>query len=221
MLSRDYILAQIEMISGLVARLMRLREDGDEQGAVEEVEEGYREMFRLEPRLVGLLPSDFLLNKLRTGDYLDLPRGLSLAVLMREDAVNYGSQGNDIEQYQRLVGSLKVFLAVVQEHQLLPEHLAVYDVQAVLDHMTEYELPLDLKFDLFHYYEDAGEYAHAEDMLHEAIDDSDRNQEIIDEGIQFYEWLLGHSDEELVAGNLPRMEVEESLAQLRRLKTGQ
>ncbi|MCL4506999.1 MAG: DUF6483 family protein [Chloroflexi bacterium] len=217
MLSKDYILAQIEMLSGLVARLIKLREDGDEQGAADEIEDSYRELFGLEPRLISLLPTEFLFDKLRSGEYLELSKGFSLAILLREDAINYGNKGDMIEHYQRMLRSLKVFLAIARENPLTPEQYALYDIEAVLDQMDDYELPQDLKFDLFHHYEDIGQYARAEDLLHEVIEDSDQNKEVINEGIQFYEWLLGRSAEELEAGNLPRSEVEESLSLLRSL----
>ena len=217
MLSKDYLLAQIEMLSGLVARLIKLRDDGDEQGAADEIEDSYRELFGLEPRLISLLPSEFLFDKLRSGEYLELSKGYSLAILLREDAINYGNKGETIEHYQRMLRSLKVFLAIARENPLTPDQYALYDMDAVLDQMDQYELPLDLKFDLFHHYEDDGEYARAEDLLHEVIDDSDQNKDVIDEGVKFYEWLLTRSDEELDAGNLPRSEVVESLSLLKSL----
>lgn len=215
MLRKDYLLQQIEMLSGMVARLLKLREDGDEQGAAEEIEQSYRETFGFEPKLISLLPSEFLFDKIRSGEYLDTTQGITLAVLLREDAMNFGAAVNALEHYQRLIRSLKVFLVVEHEHGLAPEQLALYAVDAVLDQMTDYELPADIKYDLFLYYEDTGEYARAEDMLHEALQASDSNQALIDEGISFYEWLLTLPDTELDAGNLPRDEVEEGLAQLK------
>ena len=218
MLRKDYLLRQIEMLSGLVARLLKLRDTGAEQEAADEIEQSYQELFGLEPRLIGLLPTDFLLDKLRSGEYLDADMGITLAILLREDASNFQVQGNVMEHYQRLTRSLKVFLAIELEHQLVPEQLALYDVDAVLAQMDDYELPPDLKYDLFQYYEDAGRFAQAEDVLHELIESSDAKEAIVAEAISFYESLLTLSDDELNAGNLPRTEVEEGLAQLRALK---
>jgi hypothetical protein len=214
MLRKDYLLRQIEMLSGLVARLLGLRQAGNEQDAVEEIEQSYQELFGLEPRLIGLVPTEFLLDKLRSGEYLDADKGTTLAILLREDANNYQAQGNALEHYQRMVRSLKVFLAVALEHQIAPEQEALYDVDGVLAQMDAYELPLDLQFDLFHYFEDGGQYARAEDVLHELLEDNDAHDAVVAEGVSFYQWLLTLSDDELNAGNLPRAEVEESLAQL-------
>jgi hypothetical protein len=206
------------MLSGLVARLLQLRQDGEEQEAAGEIEEGYRELFGFDPRLIGLLPSEFLFDKLRSGEYLDADKGITLAILLREDAMNYLAQGNTLEHYQRLTRSLKVFLAIEREHQIAPEQQALYDADAVLAQMDEYELPPDLKYDLFQYFEDTGQYARAEDTLLELIEDSEDSAALVDEGVSFYEWLLTLDDDEMAAGNLPRAEVEEGLAQLRALK---
>ena len=217
MLRKDYILRQIEMLSGLITRLLKLRETNDEQGASEEIEQAYAGLFGLDPHLISLLPSEFLLDKLRSGEYLDADQGFTLAVVLREDAANYLAQGNALEHYQRLTRSLKVYLAIALEHSLAPEQATLYDIDNVLAQMGDYALPVDLLNDLFHYFEDEGQYARAEDELHELIRTSDNNPEIIDEGISFYEYLLTLNDEELEVGNLPRSEVEESLAELRQM----
>jgi hypothetical protein len=219
MLRKDYLLQQIEMLSGFVAKLLKMRESGDEQGATEEIEQAYEGLFGLDPRLISLLPNEFLLDKLRSGEYLDADQGFTLAVVLREDAANYLAQGNTTEHYQRLTRSLKLFLAIALEHNIAPEQASLYEVDQVLAQMAEYALPMDLQYDLFHYYEDEGQFALAEDELAELIGASDNNPQVLDDGISFYEWLLTLNDEELEAGNLPRAEVQESLAHLRQLKS--
>ncbi len=217
MLRKDYLLAQIEMLSGLVARLLKLREEGDEQAVTDEIETSYHDLFGLDPRLIGLLPIEFLLDKTRSGEYLDTAQGMTLAILLREDAVNQLERGNGLEHYQRMLRSLQVFLTLSAEHHLQPEQIELYEIDAVLDQMTEYQLPQDIQFLLFHFHEDTGQFAQAEDVLHEIIDTSEDNREVVSEGIAYYEWLLTLPDDELAAGNLPRAEVEEGLQQVQAL----
>ncbi len=222
MLRKDYLLAQTEMLSGLVAQLLKLRQAGNELAVTAEIETSYHELFGLDPHLISLLPLEFLLGKIRSGEYLDTVQGLTLAILLREDAINQLERGNSQEHYQRVIRSLGLFLALSDEHHLQPEQLELYEVSTVLEQIADYELPQELKFSLFHYYEDTGQYAMAEDQLHDMMamhplgnDSSAAKGEIIAEGISYYEWLLGQTDEELAAGNLPRAEVEEGLEQLR------
>lgn len=217
MLRKDYLLRQIEMLSAMIARLLQLRQVGDEQGAVEEIEQSYHDLFGLDPRLISLLPAELLINKVKSGDYLDVAKGITLAILLREDAANYLALGNAQEHYQRLVRSLQVYLTTIQDQELTPEHELLYTVDDVLDQMRDYELPAEVKFSLFQYYEDTGQFASAEDTLHDLLENPHVRQTVITEGISFYEWLLTLGDDELEAGNLPRTEVEESLMQLREL----
>jgi hypothetical protein len=219
MLRKDYLLRQIEMLSAMIGRLLQLRQAGDEQGAVEEIEQSYHDLFGLDPRLISLLPTEMLVSKLKSGEYIDATKGITLAILLREDATNYLAQGNVSEHYQRLLRSLQVYLATILEQELIPEHESLYSVDDVLDQMLDYELPPDAKFSLFQYYEDTGQFARAEDTLHELLDIPDVRQTVLAEGKSFYEWLLTLNDEELEAGNLPRLEVQESLAQLQALGT--
>jgi hypothetical protein len=68
---------------------------------------------------------------------------------------------------------------------------------------------------LFRYYESAGKYSKAEDVLFEALEDSG-GADWVAAGQAFYERLAGKSDAELAAGNLPREELEESREELAR-----
>ena len=215
MFQKDWLQRQLEMLSALIAQLLKLRQDGDEQAALQLIDDTYRELFGLEPRLVGLTPDEFLIDKVRSGNRIDGHRALTLATLLREDAAGQARGGNEAEHQQRLLKSLAVFLECSKDGTLPPHYSEVYDVQAVLDDLNDAELSPTLKYNLFQFYEDTGRYASAEDMLFELIDSSDAPQTLIAEGVAFYEWLLTQDDADLVAGNLPRREVEESLARLR------
>ncbi|MFL5697429.1 MAG: DUF6483 family protein, partial [Ktedonobacteraceae bacterium] len=81
------------------------------------------------------------------------------------------------------------------------------------------ELPLKTKIKIFRYFEKMGSYARAEDVLFEMVEGEEKEKEpadneVIEQGIAFYNRLLKKSDTDLKAGNLSREEVEEGLAQL-------
>lgn len=59
-----------------------------------------------------------------------------------------------------------------------------------------------------------GKFAKAEDALFMLLDAAPTNLEAIELGIEFYKRLAALSDEALVAGDLPRPEVESGLAEL-------
>lgn len=214
MFQKDWLLRQLEAISAMVAHIHRLRTQGDLEGTQQTIDEAYRELFGLDARLAGIVPHQFLRDKISAGDRLDGHRGLALAVLLREDAQLQLDRGLPDEAESRLVGSLAVFLATAKHGALPPEHPGLYDAHAVLNQLDPGALPGEVAFDLFQFYEDEGEYASAEDVLHELIASSPAPHALIKEGIAFYEWLLTREDEELEAGNLPRAEVIEGLSRL-------
>jgi hypothetical protein len=64
------------------------------------------------------------------------------------------------------------------------------------------------------YYERLGDFGRAEDMLFSMIEAQPDNMALLDFGIGFYERLKRHSDDALAVGNLPRPELDASLAQI-------
>jgi tetratricopeptide (TPR) repeat protein len=80
------------------------------------------------------------------------------------------------------------------------------------------ELPAHTNVLLMEHYERIGQFGKAEDCLFAILEADPKNQAVLEFGISFHERLLGHSDVRLADGNLPRAEVEASLAELRARK---
>lgn len=80
-------------------------------------------------------------------------------------------------------------------------------------------LPLNTNAMLMRHYEQAGEFARAEDALFGVMDAGPDRIELLDFGAAFYRRLLELSDGALTAGNLPRPEVRAGLAELDARKT--
>ena len=219
MFQKDWLARQLEALATLSAQILLLRQKGDNKTAQDLIDAAYGEMLGFDPRLVGLLPTDFLINKVRTGDRIDGHRALVLAALLREHAglaqASSDSALPDNSGAQALLHrSLSVFLACAEDGTLPPEHGQWYDPHQALDALTPDALAPELKYRLFHYFEDAGQYAEAENVLFDLIESSPAPQALIAEGVSFYEWLLEQDDADLITGNLPRDEVDESLARL-------
>jgi pentatricopeptide repeat protein len=67
---------------------------------------------------------------------------------------------------------------------------------------------------LMRHYELAGEFGKAEDALFSMVEEEPDNLGLLDFGIGFYQRLQGKSNDALLTGNLPRVELEAGLAQL-------
>lgn len=218
MFQKDWLARQLEMLLALSAQILSLRRNGDDKAAQALIDEACREGFGLEPGLMALMPDDFLIDKVRSGNRIDGHRALLLAALLRDQAgigeVTGSPLQDDSSQQALLRRSLAVFLACAEDGTLPPEHAQVYDIHQTLNGVDYETLAPELKYRLFHYFEDSGQYAEAENALFDLIESSPAPQAIIAEGVAFYEWLLEQDDADLTTGNLPRDEVNESLARL-------
>lgn len=78
---------------------------------------------------------------------------------------------------------------------------------------------VNLQMDLVNYSERSGAFDKAEDALFKVLDivPGNQNANIVKRGEAFYQNILNLTDEELVAGGLPREEAEESLAELKNM----
>jgi hypothetical protein len=114
----------------------------------------------------------------------------------------------------RYLKALRLYLEMLPDLEEIPRG---YDPSA-LDDLMERLDPADLPpitFELLlHHFESVGQYDEAENVLLAHIDADDENPEAVAFGQDFYRRLLLKPDATLEAGGLPRLEVEDGLAQL-------
>jgi hypothetical protein len=96
-------------------------------------------------------------------------------------------------------------------------------MERMINRLEEYRLPPDALQRLLPYYERAGRYADAEDVLYELLAETRAQGEAAfrsaaDAGDALYRRLLARTDAQLEAGGLPREEVEEGWRTLERVR---
>jgi hypothetical protein len=94
----------------------------------------------------------------------------------------------------------------------LPEYAD--EIEPLAAALAVYKLPVPAMDRLWRYYEKKGDFAAAEDLLHELLEETESDPVRVKRGVDFYRRLLQRSDAELAAGNLPRDEVEEGIKRL-------
>jgi tetratricopeptide (TPR) repeat protein len=95
-------------------------------------------------------------------------------------------------------------------------------IEELLTRLSGYELPAETKQLLWTYYDSAGRFADAEDVLFELLDHygSDGTEQaayerLLEKAVQFYERLLTLDEDRLEAGRLPLDEVRDSLEEVK------
>ena len=217
MINKDYILRLAERFGRSLAIILRLREYNKHEEALLYIDELFLQTTGLTTGFINSASEEMLLNLISPLGVLNVEKCLWMAVLLQEEGSIYEELGKSNESYYRYLKSLHLLLEVVLRNGDVKDFDIAMAIEDILNKLAEYELPLKTKSKIFRYFEKIGSYGMAEDVLFEMVEGEGEepvDNEIIEQGIVFYNRLLKKSDAELQAGNLSREEVEEGLAQL-------
>jgi hypothetical protein len=215
---RDYIVRLIEeMTQSIGTVLFQLRQEKKHGDAFDLLEGYFSRLYLPKSKvLVGLSDSD-LLSLFRTNDIIETDKMAAASIVLHQEADVCREWGRLPDAYARDVTALllRCEAALHDERGTASDHAE--EVETLLHSLDPYELPLRLLTRLAAYYEAAGRFDQAENMWYrlwiapapEAA--AAQSHEL---GAAFYERLLALADDELIAGGLPREEVEEGLAAL-------
>lgn len=218
MFREDYILRIVRQATQILARILGLRQTHQYPEALALIDEMFAEFFGLRSVIVNHLSERDLIAMAAVGQEVDTGRLLILAELLKAEGDIHADQGSTAESYSRYLKSLNLFLEIARLAKTteLPEEFS--KIESIADQLKTTGLPVETQAALLSYYEATGKFARAEDVLFQLIESRPRPEEVIEQGIAFYERLQGKTDTELAAGNLPRDEVEQSLRELRELQ---
>jgi hypothetical protein len=219
MMQKDYILRMIQQLSRVLIQILHLREIKDYEGALTYIDDVFKQALGFSSDLITSVPDETLLAMLTSFDVLDIEKCFLVANLLKAEGDIYVDQDDFDTSYYRYSRSLYLFLAILLSASSISDPDIFLEVEGLLDKLEDYELPAEIKNQLFQYFERTGRYSRAEDVLFELLEADNQENEpessLVDRGIAFYERLLGKKDTELVAGNFSWEEAWEGLAQLK------
>ena len=220
MLHKDYLMRLIEQFTQAMALILGFKKAKNHQKGLATIQNTLQEIFGVDARFLDKIPDEDLLLLLKVNSNgnktIDPDRALMIAALQKENGDIYEDLNEPEKSYYAYHKCLTLNLEV-----LLNDCSTIFtgyltDVELLVAKLVTYDLPWPTKDRLWRYYEKIGDYAKAEDMLYDLIEDEEYPSDIISQGIRFYERLLTKDETLLNAGNLPREEVEEGLANLKR-----
>jgi hypothetical protein len=219
MMQKDYILRMIQQLSRVLIHILHLREIKDYGGALTYIDDVFKQALGFSSDLINSVPDETLLAMLTSFDALDIEKCFLAANLLKAEGDIYVDQGDFDTSYYRYSRSLYLFLAILLSDSSINDPDIFVGIEGLLDTLEDYELPADIKIQLFKYFERTGRYSRAEDVLFDLLEVDDEENEpersLVEQGIAFYERLLKKKDTELVAGNFSWEEAREGLAQLK------
>jgi len=221
MIRRDYILRMMEEFIRMLSRINSLKRGQHWREASGVAEEEFRRLVGTDAVEAAGLSDTELLARLIKGEPTQAvcEKTLMLAALFKEVGDLASAQGRLEEGRSFYLRSLHLLLDTIARDEPLVCMDFVPGVDALVAALQDAPLPLETQARLMQHYEHLGEFAKAEDCLFAMVDLETRNPRLLEFGIEFYERLRCLGDATLVAGNLPRAEVEAGLAELK-AKTG-
>lgn len=218
MLRDDYVLRLMAQFARALAHVLGLSRRRDYPAALVAIDEALDQLLGLKLGAVLDLSEAQLLAALTLGGSAaeeGRARAAFLAALLREAGAIHAAQDRLTEGYACRLKALHLLLALLLHDRdaSLPPYAP--PVAGLVADLGDYVLPVETNRLLMHYYEQVEAYDKAEDALFEALAVEPGNPDLLAAGLAFYDRLWQQDDEALVAGNLPRDEVESGRAELR------
>jgi hypothetical protein len=212
-LSEDTLLRQlVAALAETFARLANLRTVGSYQQALAVIDQNLEELLGLKADLVRQLDDHKIVEMLTTNDFLDVGRLYSVAEIFRQEAQIRLDQGQHTQAQLSQQRALNLFLEVgfAVENEFLE---ADDRIDELFDTLGT-NIPEDVLFSAFDYYEQVGAYQRAERSIDLMLQATAHNPDILAEKRAFYTRLMAENDDELSEGGLNRDEIKRKLIDL-------
>jgi hypothetical protein len=215
-------LRMIRQLAQMLLHIMGLIKAQEYRPALEAIDRASKELLGLDIDVASRLSPGELMALLTVGQEHKTGRDKCafLVALLQQAGIVHAAQNQPDESHAAYVKALHILLelSLRGDRTRLPDYTpAVEDLVAGL---KTQRLSVETGAGLLLYYEQTGKYARAEDVLFKMMEVEPANTDIVGMGIAFYERLQKQSDDTLVAGNLPRDEVNAGLTELRTRQRG-
>lgn len=223
MFRNDYVMRMIEQFTNALGALLRLKKQMKPQEAMNFLGETYKRLFGLHPNVAKALSERDLVELLRREGEATREKLLILGKLLQEEADLSDMLDRSSEAHRLRLKSLHVLLTAASEPQTEQWLDIPGEVGRLLEQLEGYTLPMTTKQLLWTYYGSFSEFAKAEDVLFELLEQFEDQGEgaseaygaLLEEAVAHYEQLLTLDSETLEAGRLPVDEVQESLEEIK------
>ena len=216
MAQEDYLMRMLRQFVSVLLHIRTLRATRQEQAALDAIRQAAGHLLALPPDVALHLSLPELLAYRPALTVGPAPREtqIALATLLYEAGTLYTTQQRAAEAYPCYLQALSRLLEVGLQQPAPPFPPETPSIAALTTALASYRLPQETNARLLQYYEQVGAYAQAEDVLYALLADAPDDPTLRALGRAFYQRLLRQPDACLIAGNLPRDEVQEGLARL-------
>ena len=221
MIRRDYIMKMIEECIAALRRIQALKRGQRWQEAHEVVDDEFQKFLGTGAEGLARMTEMELLAKLFEGEPTQAVRdkALLLVTVLQEAGELEMLQDRTEKGRAFYLKGLHLLLEVLAREDVFEWPEFVPKVEAFMAALHDCILPMRTQAMLMRHYERTGQFGKAEDALFAMVEEDPGNLRLLEFGVAFYERLHGQSNAALIAGNLPRAEVDAGLNELQaRLK---
>jgi hypothetical protein len=217
MLRRDYIIDQIEEFAAVLAKILGFTKAAEWQNASATATRQFQRLIGVDASQALGMSETELFARLIDGEATYVVEGkvFMLAALFKASGDVLAGQGRIEEGRRHHLKGLDLLLDALDRTAINERPDFAPTVEAFFISLSDSPLPTKTKVMLMRHYEQAGEFAKAEDALFAIADAEPPGAEMIEFGESFYQRLSNRSDAALIAGNLSRAEAQAGLANFR------
>jgi tetratricopeptide (TPR) repeat protein len=209
---QDYVLRMIQQMTTFITRVLGLRKEGDDEGAIAEITQAYGQLAGLPASLVHGLSEEDLITLLTVENRASPDRTVALAALLKEEAEIYLERGDWNEAYPRYLKALRLYLETLRNSDDLSAE-EIPGLDETIERLDGYPVAPKTRGLLLAYLEASGKFDLAENRLVDWIE-TDETGAAKASAMDFYRRLLEMGDAELIVGGLTRDEVKEGIRNL-------
>jgi hypothetical protein len=217
MMRRDYIIDAIEEFGAVLAKILGFTKEGQWQSAAVAAGHGFQQLIGVDAPQALQLSETELFARLIQGEptHVGERKVFMLATLFKATGDVMAGQGRTEESRQHYLKGLHLLLDVLDRTAIGERPDFAPTVEAFVIGLGDSPLSTRTQAMLMRHYEQAGEFAKAEDALFVIVEAEPPGAELREFGESFYQRVLGQSDAALSAGNLSHAEAQAGLADFR------
>lgn len=211
MIERDYIMRMIAQLTAVILKLTGFKTAKEFPRGLSELEKACKSLLGVDGSIIELFSEEQLLEMFGREKEIAPARWFVVGVLLKERAEFLRLMGNEESAASHDARGLRMLLESYSAPDSTPEPEQAALIDALQERLVVSALPRRTLGLLAEYDERVGRYAKAEDIHRDLVD---LYPDHASAALGFYRRILARSDDELSAGNLPRSEVLEGIAQL-------
>jgi len=214
MFSDDYLLRIIRQATAVFASIIGLKCAGQYQEALKVINQTLEQLLGLDAEMISLLDDESLYLLLMKNEVLDVEKLGFIADLFKEEGDIKKLQNHIDESINCYIRSLTYYLIIsINSETSRPIELP-QKIDELLQQLGTYNYNEQTLLSLYFYYENAREFAKADNMLNRLATQNDSKAYVVDEMKSFYKRLLEKSPKELAAGGMSRTQIRNKLREL-------